>query len=85
MHAWTLPYSAHQYTRGLSHFQPLFFIIITPRNFTFYCRFFNVYTDQPVPAHSRLVYRLSVINLIHAYPGTYMSFAFTLTRARSHH
>ncbi|KAF8271249.1 hypothetical protein EI94DRAFT_596255 [Lactarius quietus] len=47
-----------------------------PHKPTFYCRFFNVYTDQPVPAHSRLVYRLSVINLTHAYPGTYV-FCFT--------
>src|ERR1700761_1225855 len=52
---------------------PFFFLIIIPLAIlSSTIDSFNVYTDQPVPAHSRLVYRLGVINLIHAYPGTYV-------------
>ena len=56
-----------------SEASPFFFLIIIPLAIlSSTVDSFNVYTDQPVPAHSRLVYRLGVINLIHAYPGTYV-------------
>ena len=42
-----------------------------------------MYTDHPVLAHSRLVYRLSVINLTHAYPGTYVFLLYLNTRSVS--
>ena len=81
-HAWTLPYSAHQYKSSLPLSAPPFFHhyhhppTILPSIVESL-----MYTDHPVLAHSRLVYRLSVINLTHAYPGTYVFLLYLNTRS----
>ncbi len=55
-----------------SEVSPTFSVFSSSSSPTFHRPFFHVYTEQTVPAHSRLVYQLSVINLTHAYPGTYV-------------
>ena len=77
----------HINTRAVSHFQPPPFFHHYHHPPTILPSIVEslMYTDHPVLAHSRLVYRLSVINLTHAYPGTYVFFALLKHALRCHH